>query len=191
MRKQTRNLIILAIVVVLLVAGYVAIIVYNATELLARKFRDIEWARDEARRVVREENLLHVQNMVLDNCLSTIKHETVYYPNRIKQILERLHEGLSGEEERRQVEAISELISYYKDVFAILSSCASRQLEEVTFRRSAVKAQELAEGVMKYFQRVVRKSSLQLELKVEVEPLTMTGDAVLQFHPTTMQANVA
>ena len=162
-----------------LVAGYVAIIVYNATELLARKFRDIEWARDEARRVVREENLLHVQNMVLDNCLSTIKHETVYYPNRIKQILERLHEGLSGEEERRQVEAISELISYYKDVFAILSSCASRQLEEVTFRRSAVKAQELAEGVMKYFQRVVRKSSLQLELKVEVEPLTMTGDAVL------------
>jgi len=162
-----------------LVAGYVAIIVYNAMELVARKYRDIDLARDEARRVVREEDLLHVQNMVLDNCLSTIKHETLYYPNRIKQILDRLHEGLSEEDERRQVETISELISYYKDVFTILSSCASRQLEEVTFRRGAVKAQDLAEGVMKYFRRAVRKSSSRLELNVKANPLTMTGDAVL------------
>ena len=162
-----------------LVAGYVAIIVYNAMELVAQKYRDIDLARDEARRVVREENLLHVQNMVLDNCLSTIKHETIYYPNRIKQILDRLHEGLSEEEERKQVETISELIGYYKDVFTILSSCASRQLEEVTFRRGTVKAGDLAEGAMKYFRRAIRKSSSRLELIVKAEPLAMTGDAVL------------
>ena len=162
-----------------LVAGYVAIIVYNAMELVAQKYRDIDWARDEARRVVREENLLHVQNMVLDNCLSTIKHETIYYPNRIKQILDRLHEGLSEEEERQQVETISELIGYYKDVFTILSSCASRQLEEVTFRRGVVKASDLADGVTKYFRRVIKKSSSRLELNVKADPLTMTGDAVL------------
>ena len=162
-----------------LVAGYVAIIVYNAMELVAQKYRDIDWARDEARRVVREENLLHVQNMVLDNCLSTIKHETIYYPNRIKQILDRLHEGLSEEEERQQVETISELIGYYKDVFTILSSCASRQLEEVTFRRGVVKASDLADGVTKYFRRVIKKSSSRLELSVKADPLTMTGDAVL------------
>jgi K+-sensing histidine kinase KdpD len=162
-----------------LVAGYVAIIVYNAMELVAQKYRDIDWARDEARRVVREENLLHVQNMVLDNCLSTIKHETIYYPNRIKQILDRLHEGLSEEEERQQVETISELIGYYKDVFTILSSCASRQLEEVTFRRSEVKASDLAEGATKYFRRVIKKSSSRLELNVKADSLTMTGDAVL------------
>ena len=162
-----------------LVAGYVAIIVYNAMELVAQKYRDIDWARDEARRVVREENLLHVQNMVLDNCLSTIKHETIYYPNRIKQILDRLHGGLSEEEERQQVETISELIGYYKDVFTILSSCASRQLEEVTFRRSEVKASDLAEGATKYFRRVIKKSSSRLELNVKADSLTMTGDAVL------------
>ena len=162
-----------------LVAGYVAIIVYNAMELVAQKYRDIDWARDEARRVVREENLLHVQNMVLDNCLSTIKHETIYYPNRIKQILDRLHEGLSEEEERQQVETISELIGYYKDVFTILSSCASRQLEEVTFRRGVVKASDLADGVTKYFRRVIKKSSSRLELNVKADSLMMTGDAVL------------
>ena len=162
-----------------LVAGYVAIIVYNAMELVAQKYRDIDLARDEARRVVREENLLHVQNMVLDNCLSTIKHETIYYPNRIKQILDRLHEGLSEEEERKQVETISELIGFYKDVFTILSSCASRQLEEVTFRRGTVKAGELVEAAMKYFRRLIRKSSSRLELNVKAESLAMTGDAVL------------
>ena len=66
-----------------LVTSYLAIIVYNAVELVAQKYRDIEVAQDEARRAQREENLLHVQNMVLDNCLSTIKHETIYYPNKI------------------------------------------------------------------------------------------------------------
>jgi K+-sensing histidine kinase KdpD len=111
--------------------------------------------------------------------LSTIKHETIYYPNRIKQILDRLHGGLSEEEERQQVETISELIGYYKDVFTILSSCASRQLEEVTFRRSEVKASDLAEGATKYFRRVIKKSSSRLELNVKADPLMMTGDAVL------------
>lgn len=162
-----------------LVAGYVSIIVYNAMELVAQKYRDIEVAQDEARRVMREESQLHVQNMVLDNCLSTIKHETLYYPSRIKQILERLHEGLSEEEEKRQVETMGELVGYYKDVFTILSSCAARQLEEVTFRRGVVKSKDLADSAMKYFKRVTRKLDYHLELKMEVEPLLMTGDVVM------------
>ena len=97
-----------------LVANYVAIIVYNAVELVAQKYRDIEVAQDEARRVVREENQLHVQNMVLDNCLSTIKHETIYYPNRIKQIIDRLAEIKDEKEERSQVETMAELVGYYR-----------------------------------------------------------------------------
>ena len=55
----------------------------------------------------------------------------------------------------------------------------SRQLEEVTFRRSEVKASDLAEGATKYFRRVIKKSSSRLELNVKADPLTMTGDAVL------------
>lgn len=74
-----------------LVASYVAVIVYNSMVLMAQKHRDIESARDEARRAIREESQLHVQNLVLDNCLSTIKHETVYYPSRIKQIIDKLN----------------------------------------------------------------------------------------------------
>lgn len=65
-----------------LVARYVAIVVFNAVVKLATKYRDIESAHEETRRASWEDSMLHVQNMVLDNCLSTIKHETIYYPNK-------------------------------------------------------------------------------------------------------------
>lgn len=161
-----------------LVAGYIAILVYNAVELVAQKYRDIEVAQDEARRVLREENQLHVQNMVLDNCLSTIKHETIYYPNRIKQIIDRLDGSVSADEERRQVETVEELVTYYKDIFTILSSCAARQLEEVTFRRGVVKVQELQDAVGRYFKRATRKVPFRLELETKVEPVSVIGDAI-------------
>ena len=122
---------------------------------------------------------MHVQNLVLDNCLSTIKHETLYYPNRIRQILERLRKDMSYEEEVRQVEAIGELIAYYKDVFTILSSCAARQLEEVTFRRTRVQADELVDSAVRHFQRMIKKRPGNLQLKVDVRPLELIGDIVL------------
>lgn len=161
-----------------LVTGYVANLVYNAIELVAQKYRDIEAAQDESRRVLREENQLHVQNMVLDNCLSTIKHETIYYPNRIKQIIERLRGMEDVHEERKQVETMSELVTYYKDVFTILSSCASRQLEEITFRRGVVDTRELGDAAHRYFKRVTRKIAIPLELDIQTEPVSMVGDMV-------------
>ena len=162
-----------------LVANYVAIIVYNAVVLVAQKYRDIEVAQDEARRVLREESQLHVQNMVLDNCLSTIKHETIYYPNRIKQIVDRLVEEKDEQKERAQVDAMAELIGYYKDIFTILSSCASRQLEEVIFRRGVVQTEELVEAVRRYFRRATRKLSFAVEFQAAAIQGSLIGDAVL------------
>ena len=118
-----------------LIARYVSIVIFNAVVKLATKYRDIEVAQDEARRASWEDSLLHVQNMVLDNCLSTIKHETIYYPNKIKQLISKeLSGSLSEAEELETVSAITELAEYYKGIYTILSSCASRQLEEVTFQ---------------------------------------------------------
>lgn len=161
-----------------LVAGYVAIIAYNAVVLMAQKYRDIETAQDDARRAIREENQLHVQNLVLDNCLSTIKHETIYYPNKIKQIIDKLNNEPVRENERRQIETVSELISYYKDIFTILSSCAARQLEEITFKRSIVKAQDLADYAERYMKRVGKRFFCKVELKIEVENVSMLGDMI-------------
>ena len=161
-----------------LVAGYVAIIVYNVVELVAQKYRDIELAQDEARRVLREENQLHVQNMVLDNCLSTIKHETIYYPNRIRKIVERLGEQVDAQEEHRQMEVVAELVSYYKGIFTLLCSCAARQLEEVTFRRGIVEVGDLLKAAERYFKRASRKVPFALELEVKADSLQAIGDVV-------------
>jgi K+-sensing histidine kinase KdpD len=162
-----------------LVARYVAIVVFNAVVKMAMKYRDIESAHEEANRASREDSLLHVQNMVLDNCLSTIKHETVYYPNRIKQIIARLNgasQPLAPEEERESVRMMTELIEYYKGIFTILSSCASRQLEEVTFRRGSIGVGELMEAATKYFRKLAKRDKSAIDLTAEPIDAKVTGD---------------
>ena len=160
-----------------LVARYVAIVVFNAVVKLATKYRDIESAHEETRRASWEDSMLHVQNMVLDNCLSTIKHETIYYPNKIKQIVGRLNaQNLSETEEREAVETMTELIEYYKGIFTILSSCASRQLEEVTFRRTVIPVQELLGAAGKYFKKLMKNRSERIELEIEPMEAKVIGD---------------
>ena len=160
-----------------LVARYVAIVVFNAVVKLATKYRDIESAHEETRRASWEDSMLHVQNMVLDNCLSTIKHETIYYPNKIKQIIGRLNaQNLSEKEEKEAVETMTELIEYYKGIFTILSSCASRQLEEVTFRRTTIPVQELFETAGKYFKKSVKNRMDKIELEMAPIDARVIGD---------------
>ena len=160
-----------------LVARYVAIVVFNAVVKLATKYRDIESAHEETRRASWEDSMLHVQNMVLDNCLSTIKHETIYYPNKIKQIVGRLNtQKLSETEEREAVETMTELIEYYKGIFTILSSCASRQLEEVTFRRTVIPVQELLDAAGKYFKKLMKNRPERIELEIESMEAKVIGD---------------
>ena len=160
-----------------LVARYVTIVVFNAVVKLATKYRDIESAHEETRRASWEDSMLHVQNMVLDNCLSTIKHETIYYPNKIKQIVGRLNaQNLSETEEREAVETMTELIEYYKGIFTILSSCASRQLEEVTFRRTVIPVQELLDAAGKYFKKLMKNRPERIELEIESMEAKGIGD---------------
>lgn len=160
-----------------LVARYVAIVVFNAVVKLATKYRDIESAHEETRRASWEDSMLHVQNMVLDNCLSTIKHETIYYPNKIKQIVGRLNaQNLSETEEREAVETMTELIEYYKGIFTILSSCASRQLEEVTFRRTVIPVQELLDAAGKYFKKLMKNRPERIDLEIEPMEAKVIGD---------------
>lgn len=148
-----------------MIARYVAIVVFNAVVKLAVKYRDIESAYEETHRASWEDDILHVQNMVLDNCLSTIKHETIYYPNKIKQIISQINsKTLTESEEIESIQAISELIEYYKGVFTILSTNAARQLEEITFRRTTVSVHELLDYAAKYFLKIKKRNPEQIEL---------------------------
>ncbi len=160
-----------------LIARYVAIVIFNAVVKLATKYRDIETAQDETRRASWENSLLHVQNMVLDNCLSAIKHETIYYPNKIKQLIGKLRSGeLSEKEEQEVVTTIGELIEYYKGVFSILSRCASRQLEEVTFRRMVIPVSELSKAAEKYFRKAGRGAAASVVFNTATVDTSVIGD---------------
>ena len=160
-----------------LVARYLAIVLFNAVVKLATKYRDIELAEDEVRRASYEDNQLHVQNMVLDNCLSTIKHETLYYPNRIKQLVGRLRSQiLNVAAEEETVAAIRELVEYYRGIFALFSSCASRQLEDVTFRRSVIPVSVLMDAAEKYFRKAVKGCRASVTLKAETADMRVVGD---------------
>lgn len=160
MQRYNSNISVAVLICILLAIGYLILLVYAFMGRVESVYRDIEAVEDDESRVRHEENRLHVQNMVLDNCLSTIKHETVYYPNRIKQLVSRLGEY----DERAQMK---ELVDYYKVVFTTLTNCASRQLDEVTFRRSAVVADVLLLRAATYYTKCCRQYSDAPRLTVE------------------------
>ncbi len=85
---------------------------------------NLELAEDEYRRAEYENEKLHISNSVLDNCLSTLKHETMYYPSRIRQLIDGTDQNLN---------AISELATYYKELYSLLSEQATRQVDAVKF----------------------------------------------------------
>ena len=104
----------------------------------------IEMAEDELRRVELESQRLHVSNNIIDNCLSTLKHETMYYPSRIRQLLDAplpesaligLNRPIFAEPiAPATLNSIDELARYYRQLYAILSRQAMSQLAAVSFR---------------------------------------------------------
>ena len=57
-------------------------------------------------------------NAVLDNCLSTLKHETMYYPSRIRQIVDQ-----------GDLQSLPEVTAYYRELYGLLSEQAQNQVE--------------------------------------------------------------
>ncbi len=85
-------------------------------------FRQEEMQTQQAEalgRVQYELDRVHIRNRILDNCLSTIKHETMYYPARIQ------HMAQSKDVDRA---ALAELMHYYHEVYTILLEQAQRQI---------------------------------------------------------------
>ena len=83
-----------------------------------KDYSRLELLEDEIHRTEYEGDKLYVANQVLDNCLSALKHETMYYPSRIRQLIETNPDD---------VESLRELIEYYKSVYTMLSTQAMEQ----------------------------------------------------------------
>lgn len=112
---------------------------------------NIDLVRDELRRTQFDEARLYISNSVLDNCLSTLKHETMYYPSRISRLME---EGCED-----NLVAIGEVANYYKQLYSILSQQAMVQLNYEL---------RIDEDILKYLLDMLKKLSKCQAATIEV-----------------------
>lgn len=108
-----------------------------------------------------EEDRLYVMNQVLDNCLSTIKHETMYYPARTQQLVNMLQNGGPSAEQVDDLKQLHSLLHFYRNVYSLLYEQAERQAVSSGFVRECV-----------------RLPSVHPQLA----PYTVVGDPVLLSH---------
>lgn len=85
---------------------------------------------DELAKLNYEQNRLYIQNQVLDNCLSTIKHESMYYPSRIRLLAEKMQD--------EDINQLSELVQYYRHIYTLLCRQADAQINQPGFKRHQV-----------------------------------------------------
>jgi signal transduction histidine kinase len=108
---------------------------------------NLELMGDELRQIGLETANLHVSNAVLDNCLSTLKHETMYYPSRIRQLVDQ-----------GDATSLAEATRYYRELYGILSQQAMSQVE-----RARLHLKPLADGILgdenlvRYLFEILRK----------------------------------
>ncbi len=155
-----------------LVYNTLANILQNRIILPAQALEEKEMKEEELNHLRYEEHRLHVQNQVLDNCLSTIKHESMYYPARIMQLAQR----------RDDLPQLTELSSYYKDVYTLLSSQAEKLTNQNCYRKEKLDVDTVLAKAVRHFNKLANKKGLDTQL-VLAEPCTsemsLHADAIL------------
>ncbi len=158
------------VAIILLVLLFVIILVAVLWQLLvsigkaARRQQEqqtrMELTRDELARAQQEEAALHVSNAVLDNCLSTLKHETMYYPSRIRQLIDA-----------NDTQSLPEVVAYYRELYAMLSMQAMRQTEHTQLHLKPLHHELLGDPVLiDYLFELLRKLSPEKKLQVSYAP---------------------
>lgn len=168
---------LVTIVLTLLAIGVVFLFLRVIYGKYAKAKQAIELIHEEQQRLAFEENKLHVQNQVLDNCLSTIKHESMYYPARIAQ----LQLQLQSDHNTDLLLQMSDLVHYYRDLYFILCLQARQVTEMQQMRRSEVELQGLLQDVIRYYKNLTRKKKCTSQLTVThtVQTDSVASDPVL------------
>ena len=107
--------------------------------------KHISLLTDGAKQNAFELQRIYVQNQVLGNCLSTIKHESMYYPARIRHLAQDLHGG-------EDVALLEETVNYYRHIFSILMQQADDQVAQPGFKRQRLpiyKVREMLETALR------------------------------------------
>lgn len=162
-----------------MVVRYLATALYSCVIRFEAGFHDIEQIEEESERIRYEENRLHVSNLVLDNSLSTLKHETVWYPNRIVQMVEGIESTPVSERVAGQVSDMKELVDYYREIFGILSQYALSQTTGQLVHRDVFTTGQLVERISAFVRKAQQRNRYDGELTVDVGDLSVAADRVM------------
>lgn len=100
----------------------------------------IDEAEDKAQRQRFEHDRLYVMNQILDNSLSTIKHETMYFPSRIRQMADDMQQkGIDAETHHH----LLDLVTYYRHIYMLLYEQAQRQTDQSFLRMQPLAVSDL------------------------------------------------
>lgn len=162
------------------IVSYLSIMIYEVIVKRGHQWEMLEMENDERQRALYEETRLRVQNQIMDNCLSTIKHEAMYYPSRIKQIVRRIRETDNAEDVMKQVYTLNELAEYYKEIYMLLASQLERQLSFIYFKFTDVDVRILMGRWVKKTQNYISRKRLSVSFSAEsVESSAVITDEVL------------
>ena len=145
-------------------------------ESLYRLNTELQEAQETLDRLRFEENRLYVMNQILDNSLSTIKHETMYYPARIQQMVGFMIQNGSSVDD---ISELHELVTYYKDVYTLLYSQALRQVEQNCFHGTIISLRSLIDDFFQKLQKQIDRNVLQINLSSEHLDYFVYGDLQL------------
>ena len=154
--NKTIAIILLVLILLTLIPAYY--LLYYRHRLYDRFLKeqqrqtDIELLDDELRKAELENNNLHVSNAVLDNCLSALKHETMYYPSRIRQLLD------AGE-----IDSLDEVTAFYRELYGVLSQQAMREVEHAKLHLKPIRKGDVTilgdENMIRYLLEILRKQA--------------------------------
>ena len=129
-KKEQGELIanIAMVVVLLLIASLLPLMWFTYLRPLLRQRRETRRQQtlleEEIVKAQIAYDRIHVQNNIVSNQLSTIKHETMYYPTRIRQLLDAgdsqfLRSSRCSGAERNQ--EVDDTVAYYAKLYTLLS----------------------------------------------------------------------
>lgn len=118
------------LVALLLIVSLVPVFWFTYLRYIVRNRRDVRRRKvqllEEISKIKGKYDSLHVVNNVLDNQLSTIKHETMYYPSRIKQLLRTDTED--------NAQQITDVVNYYRELYSLLCvKVLNKQTKMISF----------------------------------------------------------
>lgn len=99
---------------VLLILSFIPVLWFVYLRHIVKGKRDLRQRLAEQREKINilrhKYEYVHLYNNITDNQLSTIKHETMYFPSRINQMLSK----------DENTEDINDVVSYYRDLYFLL-----------------------------------------------------------------------